>query len=228
MKVERWLNTIFVIFLLFALVGCGKEERRGNRAQKSNAKKETVLGSEHSSEADDKNKNVNKTGDDKVLVVYFSYEGDLEKVANWIADETGGDLLEIKPKEPYSDNFDETVERAKKEQDENLRPEIEVALTEDEFKSYDTVFFGFAVWWHDLPMVMCTFLEKYDFSGKKIIPFFSHQGSYDGKKAMETLYKLTVGGSVKSDMALSIHKDEIYKSEHEVRIWVDGIGYGKE
>jgi hypothetical protein len=98
--------------------------------------------------------------DHKVLVVYFSYTGHLDSMAHWIADETGGDIVRVTAKEAYPDDYDETVDRAKEERDDNARPEIAADLTKEQLAEYDTVFFGFPVWWYDRPMPMGTSLES--------------------------------------------------------------------
>jgi hypothetical protein len=91
-------------------------------------------------------------GSAKPLVVYFSYTGNVDKMAHWIADETGGDLVRVLAKDAYPDDYDATVDRAKEEQDNGTHPEIVVELDADQLAGYDTVFFGFPVWWYDLPM----------------------------------------------------------------------------
>ena len=113
----------------------------------------------------------NEATGNSILVVYFSWSGHLDSMAHWVADETGGDLYRVTAKDPYPENYDQTADRAKQEQDNDVRPEIVVDITEEQMAQYDTVFFGFPVWWYDLPMSMWTFLENYDFSGKTIIPF---------------------------------------------------------
>ena len=165
--------------------------------------------------------------DDKVLVVYFSWSGHLDRMAHWIADETGGDLIRVTAKEAYSDDYDETVDRAKKEQDEDARPQINAELTQEQLAGYDTVFFGFPVWWYDIPMPMYTFLDTYNFSGKTIIPFFSHEGSSNGASAKETIEQQAAGADVRFDDALSIRGGEVDSSEQDVREWVINLGFGK-
>ena len=91
--------------------------------------------------------------------------------------------------------------------------------------TYDTVFFGFPVWWYDLPMSMWTFLESYDFTGKTIIPFFSHEGSSNGAGALPTIESLAQGATVRSDDALSIRGGKVDGSENDVRAWVKGLTY---
>lgn len=92
--------------------------------------------------------------DGRILVVYFSWSGNLDKMAHWVADETGGDLIRVTAKEAYPDNYNDTADRAKNEVDNGIRPEINVNLTPEQMAQYETVFFGFPVWWYDLPMSM--------------------------------------------------------------------------
>jgi hypothetical protein len=71
---------------------------------------------------------------------------------------------------------------------------------------------------------MWTFLESYDFSGKTIIPFFSHEGSSNGASSLDTLTELTTGATVRTENALSIRGGKVADSEQDVRDWVDGLG----
>jgi flavodoxin len=169
---------------------------------------------------------VGKT-ENRILVVYYSWSGHLDSMAHWVADETGGDLYRVLPKNPYPDNYNQTADRARAEQNNNERPEIVVDITPDQMSQYDTVFFGFPVWWYDLPMCMWTFLESYDFSGKTIIPFFSHEGSSNGAGALPTVERLAAGAAVRSSDALSIRGGNVDGSEIDVRAWVQKLGYQK-
>lgn len=114
----------------------------------------------------------------KTLVVYFSWSssGNTEKMANTIRERTGGDLLKIEPATAYPTDYSECGDVAKAEQDENARPEI--ANLPDSLDEYDTIFIGYPVWWHTAPMIIGTFLESYDLSGKEIYPF-SQSASMD-------------------------------------------------
>lgn len=156
----------------------------------------------------------------KTLVVYFSWSGNLDKMAHWIADETGGDLRRVTAKEAYPEDYNKVADRAKNEKDRRIRPAINVNITKEEMVKYDTIYFGFPVWWYDLPMPMWTFLESYDFTGKTIIPFFSHEGSSNGANALPTVQKLAKGATVRTKDALSIRGGNVAKSEKEVRAWV--------
>ena len=218
---------LVAVMLCAALAGCaGSSSQEENETPvQSNVENET----QSSSEGPGKEQNTpsSENTDHKILVVYFSYTGHLDSMAHWIADETGGDIIRVTAKEAYSDNYDATVDRAKKEHDDNARPEINVDLTAEQLAQYDTVFLGFPVWWYDLPMPMWTFLEGYDFSGKIIIPFISHEGTSNGGSAYENIKTLAAGAEVRSDDALSIQGGKVDSSEQDVRSWVSGLGYSK-
>ena len=130
-------------------------------------------------------------------------------------------------KDEYPESYNDTADRAKKEKDDGVRPEITVSLTVEQMAKYDTVFIGFPVWWYDLPMPMWTFLESVDLSGKTVIPFFSHEGSSDGASSLSTIKTLAKGATVNTDNALSIRGSKVKNSEEDVRGWVKGLGYSK-
>ena len=115
----------------------------------------------------------------KTLVAYFSASGVTKKVAENLSKITKSDLYEIKPVEPYSNadlNWMDRNSRSSVEmRDKTSRPEI---IDEDaKIEKYDTIFLGFPIWWYIAPTVVNTFLEKYDFSNKKIILFATSGGS---------------------------------------------------
>ena len=167
------------------------------------------------------------TKETSVLVVYFTWSGHLDSMAHWIADETGGDILRVLAKDEYPEDYDDTADRAKKEKDDGVRPEITVSLTEEQMEKYNTVFVGFPVWWYDLPMPMWTFLEGVDLSGKTVNIFFSHEGTSDGGSALSTIGTLAKGATVNTDNALSIRGSKVKNSEEDVRGWVKELGYSK-
>ena len=116
----------------------------------------------------------------KKLVLYFSVYGTAKKVAEEIARQTGADLTEIIPETPYDsnrDNYNALAAYAKKEHDEDMRPAIKNDIN---IADYDTIFIGYPMWWYTFPMIIYTLFDKYDFSGKTIIPFNTHMGSHDG------------------------------------------------
>ena len=128
----------------------------------------------------------NTTDPGRVLVAYFSRAGEnysvgvISKgntaiVAELIAEQTGGDLFEIVPVVPYPTGYEEMKVVSTREKDSNARPEIANAV--ENWDDYDVVFLGYPIWYGDMPMIVYNFLESYDFSGKTLIPFNTHEGS---------------------------------------------------
>ena len=115
----------------------------------------------------------------KYLVCYFSASGVTKKCAENLANVLNGDLLEIAPVKPYSAadlNWQDKRSRSSIEmQDINCRPEMQDINID--ISNYDTIFLGYPIWWYTAPRIINTFLEKYDFSGKTIIPFCTSGGS---------------------------------------------------
>ena len=116
---------------------------------------------------------INENSDTKTLVAYFSATGNTKRVAENLAIAVNSDLYEIKPLKPYTTadlNWQDKNSRTSTEMnDPKSRPEI----AEDNFTPdvYDTIYLGFPIWWGTVPKIVHTFLEKYDFSNKKIIIF---------------------------------------------------------
>ena len=115
-------------------------------------------------------------GDSKILVVYFSWGGTTQRMAQEIVNQTGADLFRIVPVVPYPTNYTECTEVAQEEKNNNVRPAI--ANEVENWEQYDTVFIGCPVWWWTTPMIICTFTESYDFSGKTIVPFCTYSATY--------------------------------------------------
>lgn len=127
-----------------------------------------------------------KSGKDgRVLVAFFSRTGenygvgDIKKgnthiVAEMIAEQTGGDLFEIKPEKPYPDKYEPCTDVAKEEKESGARPAIKA---DKDIDGYDTIFIGYPIWWGDAPMPVYTWIEKHQWQGKTVIPFCTHEGS---------------------------------------------------
>lgn len=221
---RSFFAAILAFVMILGLTAC---ESSGNTTETDGTKDQTVStqSEKAASEPQDGSKESKNSDTNRILVVYFSWSGHLDSMAHWVADETGGDLYRVTAVDPYPKDYNATADRAKQEQDDDVRPKISVDITPDQMSVYDTIFFGFPVWWYDLPMPMWTFLENYDFSCKTIIPFFSHEGSSNGANALPTVKKLAVGATVRSDDALSIRGGNVDSAEKDVRAWVQGLNY---
>ena len=164
----------------------------------------------------------------KILIVYYSRKGEnywngsiksiakgnTQRVAEFIQKAVGGDLFEIETVRSYSESYMTCIDEAKQELREKARPEIKAYP--DNFEEYDTIFVGYPNWWGTMPMCMFTLLEKYDFTGKTIIPFCTNEGSGMGGSERD-LKKLCKGATVKP--GLSIHGAETEQSESKVAAW---------
>ena len=121
----------------------------------------------------------------KKLVAYFSASGVTAKVAKKLAEAAGADLYEIKPAVPYTSadlNWSNKQSRSSVEMsDRSSRPAI--ADSDANIAAYDVVYVGFPIWWYVAPTIVNTFLESYDFTGKKIVLFATSGGSGFGKAA---------------------------------------------
>ena len=123
----------------------------------------------------------------KKLVAYFSASGTTRKVAEMIAEATAADLFEILPKQPYTKDdlnwMDKKSRTSVEMSDKKFRPEI--SDTDIQVDMYDEIILGFPIWWYVAPTIINTFLEKYDFSGKKIVLFATSGGSGFGNTVSE-------------------------------------------
>ena len=123
----------------------------------------------------------------KKLVAYFSASGVTAKVADMLADAVGADIYEIRPEVPYSKadlNWMNKKSRSSIEMnDKTIRPAI--ADRDAQIDQYDIIFLGFPIWWYVAPTIINTFLESYDFAGKKVILFATSGGSKFGKTVEE-------------------------------------------
>lgn len=164
------------------------------------------------------------------LVIYFSRSGenyfggvlkDIEKgntevIAEYIQEFTGADLFKVEPATEYPADYMECIDVAKKEQQQDARPEIKETL--ESIVDYDTIYIGFPNWWGTLPMPMFTQLEQLDFSGKTVKPFVTHEGSGFGSSQRD-LKKLCEGAEVKK--GLSIPGANVYDAKDTVKAWVN-------
>lgn len=181
------ISLLLAAMFVFALSACGAsgEATKTTDSQVSSTSVETreasipaetpaEAGTEETSGADSEN-----TESTKILVAYFSATGNTRPIAETIADLTGGDLFEIVPAEPYTDddlNYSNDNCRANQEQnDAAARPEISGAV--ENMADYDIVLIGHPIWWGEEPRILDTFMESYDFSGKTVVNFCTSGGS---------------------------------------------------
>lgn len=164
----------------------------------------------------------------KSIVIYYSRAGDnyvdgdiknleignTEVIANVIAELTNSDIFKIEQVYPYSDDYSECIDEAKKDQRANVRPEIE-AIPEN-LQTYDVIYLGYPNYWGTMPMAMFTFLESVSLENKVIKPFCSHEGSGLGRSE-EDIKRLCPKAKV--EKGLEIHGARII--EEKLKEWLN-------
>ena len=216
------------------LTACGNAEDEKAEEQ---TKTETVQDEASSDETQEAQEST--ASDAKVLVAYFTrigntdddfpegvdavssaslqktddgLKGNAQMIAEWIADETGGDLFAVESEVLYPADYNETVDKAQKDQNDETRP----ALTKqvEDMGQYEKVYLVFPNWWGDLPMPVYSFLEEYDLAGKDIVLYVTHEGSgFSG--TVDTVSELEPKANVSE--GLSIRGGDVEDSEKEVR-----------
>lgn len=224
------MKKLFVLVLaaivMMVLAACG------NSSPTKNAPAEDT--NSGNSQVNDTTQNEQTKGDGKMLVAYFSLageqygvgvveEGNTAIIAQMIAEQTGADLFEIKPKTPYPTTYQELLDISRQEMTDKARPEI--ADTVDNMDDYDTIFIGYPNWWGDMPMIVYNFLESYDLSGKTIVPFCTHGGS--GLSDTESTIADITGSTMKDGFEIlgKTAQNDRETAQKEVTQWLEKDGF---
>ena len=141
--------------------------------------------------------------------------GNTEKVAQMIAEITGADMYKIEQKIPYAADYNTCIAEAKKDLQAHARPELVNMI--DSIDQYDEIYLGYPNYWGTMPMAVYTFLEAFDFSGKKIHPFCTHEGS--GLSSTENDIKRTAKGA-EVTKGLAINGSQVDGAKSKVEGWV--------
>jgi len=144
--------------------------------------------------------------------------GNTDVAAKMIQEMTAGDLFHIETVDPYPDDYTKTTEVAKQELRTNARPTLTGHV--ENMASYDVIFLGYPNWWGTMPMPVFTFLEEYDFSGKTIIPFCTHEGSGLGHSEKD-IAKLCPGAKLVKGLA--IHGTSVSDARKDIANWLHKV-----
>lgn len=234
---KRTLSLLLSLVMALSLAACSgsgdgsssqvsSSAPESSGAESSASESSSEASSEISSEAPSSSEVSSQAQDtgsgSSVLVVYYSATGNTAQVAQYIADATGGDLFEIQPVEPYTDddlNWTDDNSRVSQEHaDESLGDVELVADTVDNWDQYDTVFIGYPIWWGIAVWPVDGFVEANDFSGKTVIPFCTSSSSGLGES-----------GQLLADMAGTGDWQEGQRfrsgaSQEDVQSWIDELG----
>lgn len=162
--------------------------------------------------------NMTTEEDNSVVVINGQVLGNTQYMAQVIQETTGGDIFRIEPVTPYPTDHSTLVSLASQEQSDNARPSIQGSVAN--MDDYDVIFVGYPIWWSDMPMILYSFFEQYDFSGKTIVPFSTHGGSsFAGTPA--TIQALEPGAKLLD--GLTISRNSIQGARQEIVNWVNGL-----
>lgn len=216
-KTAKIITGIVLAAGLFA--GCGSAS--GNQSS-TQAASSASFGTETTSAGSENIAASSGETGSKVLVVYYSATGNTEAVAQTIADATGADIFEITPVEPYTDddlNWSDDNSRVSQEHnDESLQDQVELTTTSvDGWDSYDTVFFGYPIWWGNAAWPVNQFVQNNDFSGKTVIPFCTSASSGIGDSG-ELLEEMAGTGDWQEGQRFSSQPDD-----SEVTSWAQSV-----
>lgn len=156
--------------------------------------------------------------DDSTVVIDGETLGNTQYMAYVIQETVGADIFRIEPETPYPTDHDKLVDLAKEEQNDNARPKIKDMI--ENFDTYENIFVGYPNWWGDMPMILYSFFDEYDFSGKTIIHFNTHGGSgFSG--TISTIKELEPNAEVLDGKSIS--RNDIQDAEQEIVDWVNSL-----
>ena len=225
---KRVFALILAAVMMLALAACGDPAPAGS------APEEETVPSNGSNVQPDSSQAEQPEGNSHMLAAYFSLageqydvgvieEGNTSIIAHMIAEQTGADLFEIEAVTPYPASHSELLDVSRQEMADNARPEI--VDTVDNMDDYDTIFIGYPNWWGDMPMIVYSFLESYDLSGKTIVPFCTHGGS--GLSDTESTIADITGGTMKDGFAIlgTTAQNDRDTARNEVTQWLREDGF---
>ena len=174
------------------------------------------------------NYNVGEARPGSASASYAGYidEGNTAKLAQVIANMTGGDLFAITTVTPYPDDYATMLQVAQDEIDTDARPEL--ATVVENMADYDVIFIGYPIWHGRMPQAIYTFMESYDFTGKTVIPFNTHEGS--GQSGTQgVIEKKLTGSTVLQGLAVQgkIAQENPERTAELVEPWLEGLGMKK-
>lgn len=143
--------------------------------------------------------------------------GNTEVAAGIIKELTGADLFKIEQLEPYAKDYNECIAQAQADQRHNARPKLKKWL--ETLDEYDVIYLGYPNYWNTMPMAVFTFLEHFDFSGKTIKPFCTHEGSGLGSSLNDIKKPCP---AAKIEKGLAIHGGNVRRSRRDIEKWIEG------
>lgn len=235
------IASVSVVSLL-SLTGCSQAEESSDVKSATDATQTMESTVENNTEVTEKTDSEVLGEENNILIAYFtaaensgvdaassaSYsivngeaKGRILALADMIQAETGGELFSIQTSVVYPSDGGELIDYADQEQSDNARPELTSHI--ENLDDYDTIFVGYPNWWYDMPQAMYSFFDEYDFSGKTIIPFNSHNGSRFSD-TIETIQELEPNANVITD-GFTVNERDVPDAAGDIAEWIDGLVY---
>ena len=221
---KRLFGCLLAGTMLLSLAACGSNDSPADDQAAAQLQEETAPPADTAGNtaAPEASAGENTADSGSVLVVYYSASGHTKTVAGYIAQATGGDIFEITPVEPYTDddlNWSDSDSRVTREHEDGSLRDVELTTTEVEnWDSYDTVFIGYPIWWGIAAWPVDGFVEANDFTGKTVIPFCTSSSSGLGQSG-ELLAELAGTGDWQDG-----ERFRSSASQEDVTEWVDSLG----
>ncbi len=160
-------------------------------------------------------------GVDAMTSPSVSDPGNVQQLAGWIQEETGGELFSLQVTDPYPSDWDACLERANEERGQDARPALVEPQVEN-LEQYDRVFLGYPNWWYGVPMALLTFLEENDLSGKDVYLFCSH-GTGGLARSVEIITEAVPEANI-SDNIFDCYEEDAPASQGDIQAWVAELG----
>ncbi len=241
---KRLTAFLLAAMLVIPLAGCGNEPESVSEPESSQSSaSETVSAEpeESSPSGQDEGVGDEESETSNILVAYFSWAdnavlaedvdavaspsvlapGNVQELAGWVQEETGGDIFGIRVTDPYPSDWDDCLARANQERGDQARPALQEQV--ENLEQYDTVFLGYPNWWYGVPMALLTFLEENDLTGKQVYLFCSH-GTGGLSNSVDIISEALPNATI-SDNIFDCYEEEASSSQANIQSWVAELGY---
>lgn len=249
---RRWMAAALAALMVLSLAACAgnqQEEQSASAEATEQSQSASVQEEEEPASTEQQpeepassTEQPSDTQESGVLVAYFSWAdnaviegevdavaspsvtapGNVQQLAQWISERTGGDLFSIQVTEPYSSDWDACLERANQERAEDARPELTASV--EQLERYDTVFLGYPNWWYGVPMALLSFLEENDLSDKQVYLFCSH-GTGGLASSVEQIDEALPDSTALSENIFDVYEEDAASSQQDILAWLEELGY---
>ena len=242
---RRWMAAALAAFMVLSLAACAgsqQEEQPASAEATEQSQSASVQEEEEPASTEQQPEEPSNAQESGVLVAYFSWAdnavidgevdavaspsvtapGNVQQLAQWISERTGGDLFSIQVTEPYSSDWDACLERANQERAEDARPELTASV--EQLERYDTVFLGYPNWWYGVPMALLSFLEENDLSDKQVYLFCSH-GTGGLASSVEQIDEALPDSTALSKNVFDVYEEDASSSQQDILAWLEELGY---